>query len=90
MVGGQSLATVGVNVSVAKAARFEGAIAEAEKLGLKVEQSSAELGTANGLIDEGALDGLRKVAGLSVEGDPVIPVAVNEHAHGHVVDKAEK
>ncbi len=73
-------------MSVAEVGRFEGAIAEAEKLGLKVEQSSAALSTANGLIDEDALDGLRKVAGLSVESDPVIPVVVNEHAHGHAVD----
>ena len=85
------MAIVGVNVSVAKAARFEGAIAEAEKLGLKVEQSSVALSTANGLIDEDALDGLRKVAGLSVEGDPVIPVVINEHAHGHAaVEDADK
>ena len=81
------MAIVGVNVSVANVGRFESAINEAEKLGLKVEKFSTEFLTANGLIDEDALDGLRKVAGLTVEGDAVIPVVVNEHAHGHAVDE---
>lgn len=81
------MAIVGVNVSVANVGRFKGAIDEAEKLGLKVEQTSIVLLTANGLIDEDALDELRKVAGLTVEGDAVIPVVVNEHVHGHAVDE---
>ena len=81
------MAIVGVNVSVASAGRFESAINEAEKLGLKVEKLSTDLLTANGLIDEAALDGLRKVADLTVQGDAVIPVVVKEHTHGHVVDE---
>jgi len=66
------MARVSLNMSVSDPARFDGALEEAERLGLVVHAAYEDLGIVSGSIDSAALPGLGRIPGLTVEADRTV------------------
>jgi hypothetical protein len=80
--GEMIMSVVNVSVAIPDADRFEGAVSEAKKVGLKVDNALEVLGVVTGSIEEKSLPALHRVQGIdSVEmsRDYSIPQPVSGH-----------
>ncbi|GJE19316.1 hypothetical protein [Methylobacterium marchantiae] len=63
---------VALNMSVSDPDRFQAILKEAEGLGLVVHAAYEDLGIVSGSIDSGAVAGLRRISGLTLEPDRTV------------------